>query len=119
MEAYAVKSKVSAELAVLRTVTHRLGPSSHAVYGYRLHRRHYYAVSRMTRDIDLVVELSDADADRVVALFQDEFYVDLHIVHQAITIRSLSLLRKILSSQNSNGSKISGLQSSLEMSAIY
>jgi hypothetical protein len=28
---------------------------------------------------------------------QDEFYVDRHMVQQAITIRSLSLLRKILS----------------------
>jgi hypothetical protein len=36
----------------------------------------YYAVPRMTRDIDLVVELSASDADRFCALFEDEFYLE-------------------------------------------
>lgn len=33
----------------------------------------FYATPRMTRDIDLVVELSETDIDCVVSLFQDEY----------------------------------------------
>lgn len=49
----------------------------------------FYATPRMTRDIDLVVELSDADIDRVVSLFQDTYYIDPDMVQQAIRNRSM------------------------------
>ena len=49
----------------------------------------FYATPRMTRDIDLVVELSETDIDRVVSLFQDEYYIDQAMVQQAIRNRSL------------------------------
>lgn len=48
----------------------------------------YYATPRMTRDIDLVVELSEGDAGRVVNLFQDEYYIDREMVQQAIHHRT-------------------------------
>jgi len=35
-----------------------------------------YAEPRMTRDVDLVAELSGSDGDRVVSLFADEFHLD-------------------------------------------
>jgi hypothetical protein len=44
----------------------------------------YYAVPRMTRDIDLVVELAPADAGRVWRLFAHDFYVDRDAVRSAI-----------------------------------
>src|SRR5512143_1131182 len=47
----------------------------------------YYTVPRMTRDIDLVVELSAVDADRLCALFEGDFYVDRDAVREAITER--------------------------------
>src|SRR3989441_10233356 len=47
----------------------------------------YYAVPRMTRDIDLVVELSAAAADRFCALFEGEFYLDRDAVASAIVER--------------------------------
>jgi hypothetical protein len=33
----------------------------------------FHAIPRMTRDIDLVVELSERDVDRVTRLFQQEY----------------------------------------------
>ena len=49
----------------------------------------HYAQPRMTRDIDLVVELDAADAERLVALFGDQFECDLHTIRAAIARRSL------------------------------
>ena len=49
----------------------------------------HYAQPRMTRDIDLVVDLEAADAERVVALFVDQFECDLDAIRAAIARRSL------------------------------
>lgn len=43
----------------------------------------------MTRDIDLVVELSEADIGRVVMLFQHDHYIDRDMVRRAIQDRSM------------------------------
>lgn len=49
----------------------------------------YYAHPRMTRDIDLVVALGPKDADMLVALFEDDYYVPRNAVSRAITNESL------------------------------
>jgi hypothetical protein len=49
----------------------------------------FYTTPRMTRDIDLVVELAEEDISRVVRLFQDEFYIDREMVQQAVRSRSM------------------------------
>ena len=38
----------------------------------------YYAQPRMTRDIDIVVELERANVPRLVAAFGDDFYCEQH-----------------------------------------
>jgi len=48
-----------------------------------------YAEPRMTRDIDVVVELAPADAERIVGLFSPEYYVADDAVRSAISARSL------------------------------
>ena len=58
-----------------------------------------YAVPRMTRDIDLVVELSADDADRICALFGPDFYVDAHrstfnLIHEALVVKVDVVVRK-------------------------
>jgi len=60
---------MSEELDVLQEVTQRLAGAhiSYMVTGSIAVS--YYAVPRMTRDIDLVVELSSGDADRFCDLF--------------------------------------------------
>ncbi len=44
----------------------------------------FYAEPRMTRDVDLVVELHEADVDRFVALFSDDFYCEPAGIRRAI-----------------------------------
>jgi hypothetical protein len=67
---------MSEEIEVLKIVTGRL---ERARIGYMVTGSmalNYYALPRMTRDIDLVVELSPQDAERIVDLFREDFYVD-------------------------------------------
>jgi len=44
----------------------------------------YYAQPRMTRDIDLVVEVVPADAERLAALFTPDFAVSVDAINAAI-----------------------------------
>jgi hypothetical protein len=50
----------------------------------------FYAVPRMTRDIDIVIELSERDVDRVTRLFQQEYYIDHDMVQRAVRDLSCS-----------------------------
>src|SRR2546423_2026651 len=78
---------MSEEIEVLKIVTGRL---ERAGLGYMVTGSmalNYYALPRMTRDIDLVVELSPHDADRIVDLFGGDFYVDGEAVRLAIERR--------------------------------
>lgn len=49
----------------------------------------YYAVPRMTRDIDIVVELNPEDGDKFIRLFQKDFYIDEEMVEKSIKKKSL------------------------------
>lgn len=49
----------------------------------------FYATPRMTRDIDVVIELREAEVERVVTLFRDEYYVNRDMVEQAVKSRSM------------------------------
>jgi len=44
----------------------------------------YYSIPRMTRDIDIVIELQQKDVDRFVALFQDDFYINKEMVEKEV-----------------------------------
>lgn len=43
-----------------------------------------YAVPRMTRDIDIVIEVSRDDIERLSTMFKDHFYIDREAVTQAV-----------------------------------
>jgi hypothetical protein len=75
---------VTEELEVLKLVTGRLGGAGFAYMLTGSFAANYYAVPRMTRDIDLVVELSAGDVDRFCALFEGEFYLDRQAVRDAV-----------------------------------
>jgi hypothetical protein len=49
----------------------------------------FYAEPRMTRDIDIVIELQTSDAERFAALFADAFYCEAEAVHRAVTRRGM------------------------------
>ncbi len=48
-----------------------------------------YAVPRMTRDIDLVVDVASESAERLAALFEGDCYVDREAVGRAISGRGM------------------------------
>jgi hypothetical protein len=58
------------ELAVLKLVTARLDEAGFAYMITGSIALGYYAQPRMTRDVDLVVDLKVPDAERIVELFQ-------------------------------------------------
>jgi len=78
---------VTEELEVLKIVTGRLDSAGIPYMVTGSIATNYYAVPRMTRDIDLVVELSAGDADRLCALFEGDFYLDRDAVRDAIAAR--------------------------------
>ena len=75
---------MSEELDVLQEVTQRLAGAhiSYMVTGSMA--ANFYAVPRMTRDIDVVIELSVRDVDRLVRLFESDFYVDRDMIQTAV-----------------------------------
>lgn len=48
-----------------------------------------YSIPRMTRDIDLVVELSPVDVDKIVHLFSKDCYIDHDSVRRAVDTHSM------------------------------
>jgi hypothetical protein len=80
---------MTAELEVLGIVAERLESAGIAYMVTGSIAMNYYAVPRMTRDIDLVVELAAIDVDRVCALFEQDFYVDRDAARAAIAQRGV------------------------------
>jgi Nucleotidyl transferase of unknown function (DUF2204) len=75
---------MSEELQVLQTVAERLDSAGIAYMVTGSMAVNYYAVPRMTRDIDLVVAVSSSDTDRLCDLFEEDFYIDRAAVDRAI-----------------------------------
>jgi len=48
-----------------------------------------YAVPRMTRDIDIVIEYRKEDAERLATLFEPDCYVDIDRVREAAVSRGM------------------------------
>ena len=80
---------IQTELDVLRDVSLRLesGGISFMLTGSMA--MNYYAQPRMTRDIDLVIEIAIDQTDVFVALFEKEYYVDRLAVAKATAQRSM------------------------------
>lgn len=77
------------ELDIVRDVSQRLDAAG---IGYMLTgsmAMNYYAQPRMTRDIDVVVALRPADAERVVKLFSPDYYISREAVDNSIAQQSL------------------------------
>lgn len=49
----------------------------------------FYTIPRMTRDIDLVVELTEADVDKFYSLFEKDFYIDKQVIIEAVRERGM------------------------------
>lgn len=80
---------MSDELVVLKDVLERLERAGVAYMVSGSMALNFYAQPRMTRDIDVVVELSPRDVKAVVAAFEADFYLDEDTVHDAIARQSM------------------------------
>ncbi len=75
---------MSEQLDVLKLIAERLERAGIAYMISGSMALNYYAQPRLTRDIDLVVELIPGDADRLVNLFTADFYINAEPVDNAI-----------------------------------
>lgn len=80
---------VSDELDVLKLVTARLEAAGIPYMVTGSMAANFYTTPRMTRDIDLVIELSERDVERVTGLFQNEYYIDRDMVQRAVRSQSM------------------------------
>jgi hypothetical protein len=76
------------EIEVMRDATERLEAAGIAYMLTGSMALNYYAQPRMTRDIDVVVELTEQDARRMVALFHPDYYISYESVRDSIARRS-------------------------------
>jgi hypothetical protein len=75
---------VSDELDVLKSVAAQFERAGIPYMVTGSMAANFYAVPRMTRDIDFVIELSERDVDRVTGLFQQDYYIDRDMVQRAV-----------------------------------
>lgn len=78
---------MSDQLNVLKIVAGRLADAGIPYMVSGSMAMNYYAAPRMTRDIDVVVELGPEDVTRFLALFEPDFYLDEEVVRSATTQR--------------------------------
>ncbi len=76
------------ELETLRDVVQRLDRAGIAYMLTGSFAMNHYAQPRMTRDIDLVAALEPSDVERIVDLFDGDYYVDRNTVRNAVARRS-------------------------------
>src|SRR6187401_3075516 len=77
------------ELDIVRDVSQRLERGGLAYMLTGSMAMNYYAQPRMTRDIDMVVELRPIDAEGMVKLFSPDYYVSREAVDSSIAHQSL------------------------------
>jgi len=80
---------IETELDVLHDVSRRLESAGISFMLTGSVAMNYYAQPRMTRDIDLVVSLNNAQIEEFFSLFESEYYFDRQNVTQAISRRGM------------------------------
>jgi len=75
------------EFAVLKTIVKKLNKIKIPYMLSGSVAMNYYCIPRMTRDIDIVIELNDAEI--FYQIFKQDFYVDLETVKNSISEKSM------------------------------
>jgi hypothetical protein len=75
---------MSEELEVLKEVARRLDGTGIAYMITGSTAANFYAVPRMTRDIDIVVELSERDIGKFILAFEKDHYLEPETVRKAV-----------------------------------
>ncbi|HUT47361.1 MAG TPA: hypothetical protein VMX36_13860 [Sedimentisphaerales bacterium] len=76
---------MSEELDVLKIVTRRLNEAEIPYMISGSIAANYYTVPRMTRDVDIVIELQQGDVDKFVGLFEKDFYMNRETVTNEVS----------------------------------
>ncbi len=74
----------SIELNIIRTIVTRLNKAGIPYMFTGSIAANFYATPRMTRDIDVIIELKESDVDCLCNLFEKDFYVDSDMILDAI-----------------------------------
>jgi hypothetical protein len=77
------------ELDVLKIITKKLDSADIPYMVSGSIAANFYTTPRMTRDIDIVIQVQDTDAERIYSLFSDEFYADKDMIRDAIRKKSM------------------------------
>jgi hypothetical protein len=80
---------MSEELEVLKEVARRLAEAAIPYMITGSIAANFYTVPRMTRDIDIVVELLERDIGRFIPLFEKDYYLDPETVRAAVKNRGM------------------------------
>ncbi|MFA5811267.1 MAG: nucleotidyltransferase [bacterium] len=80
---------MSEELDVLKDIAQQLNDAAIPYMVSGSMAMNFYARPRMTRDIDIVVVLNEADVGRFVSLFGSDYYVDADVVREEIRRRGM------------------------------
>ncbi|NGX58874.1 MAG: hypothetical protein KR126chlam3_00015 [Chlamydiae bacterium] len=75
---------MSVELDVLKFVCHRLEQANIPYMLTGSFAANFYVVPRMTRDIDIVIEIHKPDIEKLFLIFQKDFYIEKDAIHEAI-----------------------------------
>jgi len=77
------------ELDVLKIVAERLESANIRYMVSGSVAANFYTTPRMTRDIDIIIDIGKNDAVRLYSLFADDFYVDLDLIKNAVHDRHM------------------------------
>ena len=77
------------ELALLKDIARRLEDAGIEYMMTGSMALAFYSTPRMTRDIDIILQVSYADIGKIVALFKKDFYIDENSVRQAVRDQSM------------------------------
>lgn len=77
------------EQEVLKIVTTRLESAGIRYMLTGSIAANFYTTPRMTRDIDIIIEVGEKDTERLFALFSDDFYADRDSIKNALHDRGM------------------------------
>ena len=74
----------SIEFNIIRIIVTRLSKAEIPYMFTGSIATNFYATPRMTRDVDVIIELKETDVDRLCNLFEKDFYVDRDTILNAV-----------------------------------
>src|SRR5213594_5124967 len=77
------------EIDIVRDISRRFEQAGIAYMLTGSMAMNYYAQPRMTRDIDVVIELASHDVERVAGLFRPDYYVNEEKIRESLAHESI------------------------------